>query len=275
MLLLTPRRIAIAIGAALLAAGIYSAPLVFPWALRQVATFWVYVLTAAAAFWYGWLTYLLLRKEQTPVLVMSYEDASTVFRNFGRGAALNVTLLDTKGRTVARAKDLGPDKSYSTSTAIRWTLEHGRYVFYQDIFGRWYATKCLGQGVTQAQSSTVSNAFVGRVYSPPPEARRAALVRDAVEHWVQLNRSWDPRNWVRRASYYVRKLRAEKRIIKSIREAIAAGRLGELFTAAEVAQATQIERAVIDRFLGNHVPGNVDQERAYFVQAEAERFRLC
>jgi hypothetical protein len=116
--------------------------------------------------------------------------------------------------------------------------------------------------------------FLGRVFNPPPDARRAALVRSAVEYWVQLNRSWDPRNWIRRVSYWVKKWRAERRIVKLIRSAIAAGRLAPAFTPAEVSEATELERIVADRFLPNHIVGNAGGEREFFVEEAAGRFRL-
>jgi hypothetical protein len=167
-----------------------------------------------------------------------------------------------------------PGVSHGISAAINWTINESRYLFYQDVFGRWYGTKCLGQAISKAADIPVANVFLGRVFNPPPHAGRAALVRSAVERWVQLNRTWDPRNWIRRVAYYVRKLIAERRIVKLIRSAVADGRLGGTFTSTELSAAIQLERTVVDRFLPNHTVGNVVGEREFFAEGSPGQFRL-
>jgi len=274
MIIFTPRRIAGFAGILVVVAAVYSVPHVVAWNPGPRAGFWVLVVTASAALWYGWLTYLLLRRSQTPVLVASFEDGRTVIRNFGAGAALNVTCVTDTGSTIARTPDLAPNASHNVNAAIRWTVTESRYLFYQDVIGRWHGTKCLGQGITNAANIPVANVFLGRVFNPPSDARRAALARSAVEHWVQLNRPWDPRNWFRRIAYRVRKRRAETRILKLIRAAIADGRLGSSFSPNEVATAIELDKVVADRFLPNHVVGNAGGERALFIQEWSGRYRL-
>lgn len=273
MNLLTPRIIAWVVIGAIASVAFYQSAALVAWTPGPVASFWVLALTAAAALWYGWLTYLLFRKDYIPVIVVSFRGGVTIFRNVGHGAALNISLIDSNGRKVTRSPDLARDERHEVGMVIRWTLERGRFVFYQDAYGRWYATKCLGQGIAEAPEIPVSNAFVGRVYNPPKEARRAALVRDVFEHWVQLNRSWDPRNWVRRAAHWYKKWRAEKRIVGMIRDAIREGTLNEPFHAADVSRAIDLESVIAERFLANHTHGNIDGERVFFA-AEGTGFRL-
>lgn len=274
MVVVTLKRIALlaALGVAIALA--LSAPSLITWQPGDRAVFWVLIVTATAAIWYGWLTYRLLRGQHTPLLVSAYEEDRTVIRNFGAGAALNVALANDDGKTITRVSDLPAAGTHTSSKPIDWTIHEARYLFYQDVFGRWYGTKCLGQGLGKAAYVPVANVFLGRVFNPPSEARRGALVRSAVEHWVQLNRSWDPRNWVRRGRYWVNKWRAERRIISLIRSAIAAGRLERAFTAAEVSEATELQRVVADRFLPNHALGNAGGEREFFVEDSPGRFRL-
>jgi hypothetical protein len=255
MLIITPRRLTGAL--ALLAAGalLYKAPTAMAWQPAARASFWVLVLTAGAALWYSWLTYRLLRGQQTPTLVVAYENGQTVVRNFGQGAALNISLTTDTGQTLGRASDLS---SGGTGT----------------VTARWHGTKCLGQAISPAVNIPVASQVLGRVFNPPPAVRRVALVRSAVEHWVQLYRTWDPRNWVRRGAHALRKRRAENRIIGLIRHAKAAGWLGEIFTALDVSNATELERVVADRFLPNHTVGNAGGEREFFVEDSAGRYRL-
>lgn len=272
MNLLTPRIVAWATTLALLAAALYWRTALAAWAPGPVATFWVLVLTASAALWYGWLTYLLLRKDHTPVVVMSFSSGATIFRNVGHGVALNVVLVE-RNRTVARAKDLARNECHHVNTTIRWTLDRGRHVFYQDAYGRWYATKCLGQGIADVPEVAVANAFVGRTYNPPKEVRRAALVRDVLEHFVQLNRTWDPRNWLGKAMHWNRKRRAENRLVGMVRRALTTGRLSEPFSAAEMSVAIELEAVVAEPFLANHSPGNADGERVFF-ERDGDTYRL-
>ena len=274
MVVVTPKRIALLAALGFSIALALSAPSLITWQPGNRAVFWVLVVTATAAIWYGWLTYRLLRAQHTPVLVSAYEEGRTVIRNFGAGAALNVALANDDGKTITRVSDLPAAGTCTSSKPVDWTIHEARYLFYQDVFGRWYGTKCLGQGLGKAANVPVANVFLGRVFNPPSEARRGALVRSAVEHWVQLNRSWDPRNWVRRGRYWVDKWRAEKHIISLIRSAIVAGRLGRIFTPAEVSDVTELERVVADRFLPNHAVGNVGGEREFFVEDSPGRFRL-
>ena len=274
MIIFTPKRVAAVVVVVVGVAFAYFTPRLIDWEPGARATFWVLVLAAGAALWYVWLTYRLLRGEQTPVLAIAYEEGHTVIRNFGRGAALNISLTTDEGRTLTRGSDLGPGASQSVSAAMQWTINEARYLFYQDVMGRWHGTKCLGQAISSAANIPVANVFLGRVFNPPPDVRSAALVRSAVEHWVQLNRSWDPRNWIRRARYYVQKMRAERRILKLIRSAIGNGRLGETFTPAEVSAATEVEGDVADRFLPNHRVGNVAGDREFFIEDQPGRFRL-
>ncbi len=274
MIIFTPKRVAAVLVLIACVALAYSPPNLIAWEPGARASFWVLAAAVGVALWYAWLTYCLLCGEQTPVLVIAYEENHTVIRNFGRGGALNISLTTDEGRTIARGPDLGPSESQSVSTAIEWTINEARYLFYQDVMGRWHGTKCLGEAISSAANIPVVNVFLGRVFNPPPDARRAALVRSAVEHWVQLNRSWDPRNWIRRARYYVRKMRAERRILKLIRSAIANGRLGETFTPVEVSATTEVEGVIADRFLPNHRVGNVAGERKFFIEDPPGRFRL-
>jgi hypothetical protein len=44
---------------------------VLEWEPGQRASFWILVVTAGAAFWYAWLTYLILRADRTPTLAVS------------------------------------------------------------------------------------------------------------------------------------------------------------------------------------------------------------
>jgi hypothetical protein len=176
------------------------------------------------------------------------------------------------GSTIARTPDFAPSASHNVNAAIRWTVTESRYLFYQDVIGRWYGTKCLG--IANEANIPVANVFLGRVFNPPSDARRAALARSAVEHWVQLNRSWDPRNWFRRIAYRVRKRRAETRIVKLIRAAVADSRLGTSFSPDEVATATELGSVVAGRFLPNHVVGNAGGERALFEEGASGRYRL-
>lgn len=274
MLIITPRRvIAVAAAVGVLALA-YAFQTLVVWEPDSRANFWVLVLTAAAALWYALLTYLLLRGEQRPVLVGAYEEDRTVIRNFGRGAALNVSLTTDEGKALARGGDLAPGGARNIDSRIDWTVDESRYLFYQDVLGRWYGTKCLGQALGRAAYLPVANVFLGRVFNPPSDARQAALVRSAVEYWVQLNRSWDPRNWIRRTTWFVKKMRAERRIIELVKSAVRAGRLGTIFTPAELSAATDLERVVADRFLPNHAVGNAAGEREFFVEESAGRFRL-
>jgi hypothetical protein len=274
MIIVTPKRLTAVFALFAALALLYAGPRAVGWQPEPRASFWVLVLTAGAALWYAYLTYRLLRGEQTPVLVIAYEDGRTVVTNFGRGAALNISLANDSGRTLARATDLASGARTTIAATVVWTVKEARYLFYQDVSGRWHGTKCLGQAISTAASIPVANVALGRVFNPPPAVRRAALVRSAVEHWVQLNRSWDPRNWIRRATYWVRKWRAEKRITNRIRAARAEGRLGDTFTPAEVSTATELEPVVADRFLPNHTVGNFAGEREFFVQEPSGRFRL-
>jgi len=274
MVVVTPKRIALLLGLGVAAALALSARSLIAWQPGGRAVFWVLVVTATAAIWYCWLTYLLWRAQHTPVLVSAYEEGGTVIRNFGSGVALNVALANGDGTTITRVADLPAAGTYTSSKPIDWAIYESRYLFYQDVFGRWYGTKCLGQGLGKAAYIPVANVFLGRVFNPPSEARRGALVRSAVEHLVQLNRSWDPRNWVRRGRHWVNKWRAERRIVSLIRSAIMAGRLGRVFTPAEVSEATELERVVADRFLPNHALGNAGGEREFFVEDSPGRFRL-
>ena len=274
MLIITPRRLTGAL--ALLAAGalLYKAPTAMAWQPAARASFWVLVLTAGAALWYSWLTYRLLRGQQTPTLVVAYENGQTVVRNFGQGAALNISLTTDTGQTLGRASDLSSGGTGTVTAPINWTVAEARYVFCQDVTARWHGTKCLGQAISPAVNIPVASQVLGRVFNPPPAVRRVALVRSAVEHWVQLYRTWDPRNWVRRGAHALRKRRAENRIIGLIRHAKAAGWLGEIFTALDVSNATELERVVADRFLPNHTVGNAGGEREFFVEDSAGRYRL-
>jgi len=274
MIIFTPRRMSAAMAAVAIFALAYSIPRLIAREPGNRAVFWVLVVTAAAALWYGWLTYRLLREGQTPVLVSAYEGDRTVIRNFGTGAALNISLTTDEGKTLSRGPDLAPGGAHSPSIRIEWTINEAKYLFYQNVTGRWYGTKCLGQGIGKAAYVPVGNVFLGRVFNPPPDARCAALVRSAVEQWVQLNRSWDPRNWIRRATYFVKQLRAERRILRLIRSAIGGGFLGAIFTPAEVSSATDLERVIADRFLANHTVGNAVGEREFFVEESPGRFRL-
>lgn len=274
MLIYTPRRLATVFAVLAILALAYFLPSVTTWQPGARANFWVLVLTAGAALLYAWLTYLLLRSDQRPVVVVAYEDARTVVRNFGRGAALNVSVTSDEGRTIDRIGNLAPSAERRMRVQIDWTVDAARYIFYQDAFGRWYGTKSLGQALSASADLPVANLFLGRVFNPPPEARQAAMVRSAVEYWVQLNRTWDPRNWVRRLSWFLKKMRAERRIITLIKSAIGDGRLGESFTTEQLSNATELERVVADRFLPNHAVGNLDNEREYFVPESGGRFRF-
>ncbi len=274
MLAFTPRRLGSVCLVVVAVAVVYGAPMAFAQAPGPRANFWVLVLTAGAAVWYAWLTYRLLRGQQTPALVVAFENGCTIVRNFGQGAALNVSLTDGSGQTIGRTTDLGSGGCGSIPTSAEWTINEARFIFCQDVGGRWHMTKCLGQALAPAQNIPIANEVIGRVFNPPPAVRRAVAVRSAIEHWVQLNRTWDPRNWFRRATYLLRKRRAENRILRLIREARAAGRLGTTFTAADVSTATDLERIVADRFLPNHLVGNRDGEREIFFQEADGRYRL-
>jgi len=274
MLIYTPKRLTTVLAILGILTLAYVLPNVISWQPGGRANFWVLVLTAGAALLYAWLTYLLLRSDQRPVVVVAYEDARTVVRNFGRGAALNVSVTNDKGRTIDRVGNLAPSVERRMRVQLDWTIDEARYIFCQDVFGRWYGTKSLGQSLSASAELPIANLFLGRVFNPPPEARQAAMVRSAVEYWVQLNRSWDPRNWLRRLLWFVKKIRAERRIVRLIKSAIVDGRLKTSFTAEELSKATELERIVADRFLPNHAVGNLDNERPYFVAESGGRFRL-
>jgi hypothetical protein len=274
MVIVTTRRVTAGTTLVVVGALAYFLPSLISWEPGTRANFWVLVLTAGAALWYAWLAYLLLRGEQRPVVVAAYEEGRTVIRNFGRGAALNVSLTAEDGRVFARGGDLAPTGTGYIQSQIDWTIDEARYLFFQDVVGRWYGTKCLGQSLGKAAYLPVANVFLGRVFNPPSDARKAALVRSAVEHWVQLNRSWDPRNWLRVGIWTFKKWRAERRIVELVKAAIREGRLSDTFSPAEVSAATDLERVVADRFVPNHAVGSAAGEREFFVQESANRFRL-
>lgn len=242
MVILTLKRVAWFTVTVLALASAWSLPVMLNWRPGERAMFWALVATALAAIWYAWLTYRILRAQHTPVLVGAFENTQTVVRNFGAGAGVNVIITDSHGHKLTRVSDLAPGQSCTVSQAIDWTISGANYLFYQDVYARWYGTRSLGQAIASAANIPVANVFLGRVFNAPPEARRAALVISAVDYWVQLNRSWDPRNWVRRFEFFVKKWLAERRILGLIRAAIVAGRLPNKFTAAQLAEATDIEK---------------------------------
>ena len=274
MTIITARRAALVALVVLAGGTAYVLRGVTAWEPSPRANFWILTAAAGAALWYGWLTYLSLRADQTPTLVARFQNDSTIVQNFGRGAALNVSITDDDGNRLVRVPDLAPNESHSISSRIDWTVTEARYVFSQDVRAKWFGTKALGQGITSAANLPVANVFLGRVFNPPSDATRAAAVRSAVDHWVQLNRSWDPRNWVRRLAYFARKYMAERRIVTLIRAAIRDGRLTSPFSASDVSTATDLDRIVADRFLPNHRVGNPGDEREFFVEESSGRFRL-
>lgn len=253
-------------------------PLVVPrllqWSPGDQATYWMLALTAAGALWVGWLTYLNLRSEQRPILIVTFEDGGTKVRNLGRGASLNGSLTGDAGNRLARFADLASGETAPVRHTMDWTITESRFLFYQDIAGAWFSTKCLGQGATGAHNLPVANLFLGRVFNPPASARSAATSRSAIEHLTQLNRWWDPRNWFRRIAYEVKLWRSERRLVEMITASLKAGTLTSPFTSAEVSRATGMEGVVADRFLPNHTVNNPGGEREFFVETENGRFRL-
>jgi hypothetical protein len=185
-----------------------------------------------------------------------------------------VSIIDDDGHELARVPDLAPTESQSISSRIDWTIFKARYVFYQDVQANWFGTKALGQGISSAANLPVANVFLGRVFNPPTDAARSAMVRSAVNYLVQLNRSWDPRNWFRKLAYWAQKHRAERCILSMIRTALRDGRLESPFTASDVSTATELEQIVANRFLPNHCIGNPGGEREFFVEKRSGRFRL-
>lgn len=245
------------------------------WEPGSRATFWVLTSTAVGVFWYAVLTYQLLRAGYTPILTATYRDNQTVIRNNGKGAALNGTLTSHEGDPRLTLGDIPPGDERAFQQTVGWDLTSSYYLFYQDVFGRWYATKSLAHIVSNAASFPITNAFQGRIFNPPAESARQASSQSLLEYVLQVGHWWSPRNWYRWLKAYVKKRWIAIRIMRTARHAVKTGVLVEPFDAKEFARVVDWPAVVAERFMSSHRVGNLDREREYFIASEtAGRFNI-
>ena len=117
---------------------------------------------AVAAVVYAYLTSQILQRDQRPLLRLARDaqrDRLLVVKNIGRGPALGVALIDHEGAVLGfvdavepLAQGVGPESERSGRVEFLAEREVPRlpgfplFLVYQDVGGRWYATKLVPDG---------------------------------------------------------------------------------------------------------------------------------
>jgi hypothetical protein len=237
---------------------------IIDWDPSPKANFWVLVATAVAATWYGWLTHLIRRAEHTPVLTASYNNNQTVITNNGKGAALNATLTDNKGNVRLTIGDVPPGDTHGFGHNVGWNITDSFYVFYQNVFGHWYATKSLASIIAHTSTFPITNNFQGRIFNPPPDAARQASTQSAFEYMLRMAHWWSPRFWFQYAKQWSRKRWIAFRTMWIVRRASRLRVLSMPFTPEELAHVIDWPTPVVQRFIEEHSVSNTYGGKEYF-----------
>ena len=158
---------------------------------------------------YVWLTYNILRLQQTPVVTVEQVSAAGELemdnqlqsvRNSGQGAAFNVLVYQhdktPEGKPTSLeylwVGSLGPGESrqLARSIEIGYTEDYPRRFWYQDIGGRWYATRLAATGFGLVSVWEGRRAW----FRVPKFARENAKAETRIQFYKRLDR-W---SWLRR-----------------------------------------------------------------------------